>query len=580
MALIEAVVKPSVATSNARSRTTVDDLLRDYPPDRKLRAPRKPGEALYVANRREREATAVEAPPSIDLAGSPFAAELFRWRKQARQRMLADAVAWSSAYRDDLPVAREGATLLLSGHQPEFFHPGVWFKNFVLSEEARASERPVVPVNVLIDYDLCAKRSVVHPAKTASGVKQELLDVDRTALPLPFERAPIVDREFLATFPQRLRSFRAANWPGGGDPIVNPLFAGACDLIDSAESYGQFVATARHRYEGTLGLSTLEIPFSRLAEESSFREFACSLLQNAEAFRDLYNASLMAVRHVQKLRSKTHPAPDLVERDGWIEAPFWIWTQDDPRRRHLFVRNTGAGVSELSDGAGERFALGGFDELGAGAERLAALSKLGVFIRPRALAATLWMRMVLGDAFIHGIGGAKYDQAADLLMSAWFGVHPPAYLIATATFNLTDRVPDTVQRRLKEKELLLRDLTQHPERHATTNGESEGPAAVRRIEDALRRIDSSGRTAELHRTLSIARDELRHSLSGRIAAARREIVTLERELRDERLLDSRERSFLLFDAATLPGRLTQAAKRAVTERERGIGASEQVAGEE
>jgi hypothetical protein len=558
-------VNPSVATSKARIRPTVADLLREYPPDPKLRAPRRPGGALYVANRPDQEATAIEAPP-LDLADSPYAAELLRWRKQAREGMLAEAVAWSRAYRDDLPVVPERATLLLSGHQPEFFHPGVWFKNFVLSEEARTSDRPVVPINVVIDYDLCAKRSVVHPVQTAAGVRQEPIDVDRPALPLPFESAPIVDRSFLQTFPQRLAAFRQENWPGHGEPIADGLFGGAGDLIASAESFGQFAATARHRYEGTVGLSTLEVPFSRLAEEASFREFACLLLQNAEAFRGLYNASLLAVRQVQRLLSKTHPAPELVERDGWIEAPFWIWTRQDPRRRRLFVRGTSGGGLELSDLSGLRHSIEEFDDLPEGAERLERLSRHGVVIRPRALAATIWMRMVLGDAFVHGIGGAKYDQAADLLLSAWFGVKPPAYLIATATFNLTDRTPEALQRNLHEKTLLLRDLTQHPERHVGTPEDREREPALRQIDQALGQIASSGVNSDLHRTLSDAREELLRGLSPRIEETRREVATLERELRDERLLDSRERSFLLFESETLPPRLMQAAERAVAER--------------
>lgn len=569
MALIDSVVNPRAASLKVRTRVTVDDLLRDYPPDPKLRAPRQPGETLYVANRREQEATALEADASLDLAGSPYEAELARWRKQARQRLLAEAVAWSSAYRDDLPVVPDGATLLLSGHQPEFFHPGVWFKNFVLAEEARTSERPVVPVNVLIDYDLCAKRSVAVPARTASGVRQESLDLDRPATPLPFERAAIVDRAYLAEFPDRLRSFHAANGPAGGESIAQALFGDSRDLVDSAESLGEFAAKARHRYERTLGLSSLEVPFSRLAEESSFREFACLLLQNAEAFRSLYNASLRAVRQVQKLRSKTHPAPDLIERDGWHEAPFWIWTQDDPRRRRLFVRRTRGDDLEVSDLAGERYPVECFDDLSSGAERLAALSQRGVAIRPRALAATLWMRMVLGDAFIHGIGGAKYDQAADLLMSSWFGVTPPAYLIATATFNLTDRTPEPIQRRLHEKTSLLRDRMQHPERHRTPSPAADEAAARREVEEALRRISVSGNSAALHRTLSGAREELLRLSSPRVEELRKEIATLERELRDEKALDSRERSFLLFDAATLPGRLREAAKRAVARRKHG-----------
>ena len=55
------------------------------------------------------------------------------------------AAQYTSQYRD-LPsqIKSPGAAswteqpLLLSGHQPWLFHPGVWFKNFVLSEVARS----------------------------------------------------------------------------------------------------------------------------------------------------------------------------------------------------------------------------------------------------------------------------------------------------------------------------------------------------------------------------------------------------------------------------------------------------------
>ena len=47
-------------------------------------------------------------------------------------------------------------------------------------------------------------------------------------------------------------------------------------------------------------------------------------------------------------------------------------------------------------------------------EQLADWGRRGVKIRSRALITTLWARLVLGDLFLHGIGGAKYDQVTDL----------------------------------------------------------------------------------------------------------------------------------------------------------------------
>ena len=41
------------------------------------------------------------------------------------------------------------------------------------------------------------------------------------------------------------------------------------------------------------------------------------------------------------------------------------------------------------------------------------LPSRGIRLRTRALTTTLFARYVLGDLFVHGIGGAKYDELGD-----------------------------------------------------------------------------------------------------------------------------------------------------------------------
>ena len=60
----------------------------------------------------------------------------------------------------------------------------------------------------------------------------------------------------------------------------------------------------------------------------------------------------------------------------------------------------------------------------------------GVKIRSRALITTLWARLVLGDLFLHGIGGAKYDQVTDLLIERFFGLPAPGIMVMSATLHL------------------------------------------------------------------------------------------------------------------------------------------------
>ena len=129
--------------------------------------------------------------------------------------------------------------------------------------------------------------------------------------------------------------------------------------------------------------------------------------------------------------------PDLALEDGWLEAPFWIWDAGNPHRRRLFVRQRGDEIV-LSDRAGFERALSLSPEGDASraAEQLAELAARGVRLRTRALITTLFARLFLGDLFLHGIGGAKYDQVTDAIIERFFGLKPPQYMTLTATLRL------------------------------------------------------------------------------------------------------------------------------------------------
>ena len=49
------------------------------------------------------------------------------------------------------PPVSPAAALIVTGHQPELFHPGVWVKNFALQGLARADG--ATALNLVVDYD-------------------------------------------------------------------------------------------------------------------------------------------------------------------------------------------------------------------------------------------------------------------------------------------------------------------------------------------------------------------------------------------------------------------------------------------
>jgi hypothetical protein len=69
-----------------------------------------------------------------------------------------------------------------------------------------------------------------------------------------------------------------------------------------------------------------------------------------------------------------------------------------------------------------------------------ATSDLAAFLKnsrhrlsPRALTLTMFVRLLLADQFVHGIGGGRYDQVTDQIIATHFKIDPPAFSVTTAT---------------------------------------------------------------------------------------------------------------------------------------------------
>ena len=123
---------------------------------------------------------------------------------------------------------------------------------------------------------------------------------------------------------------------------------------------------------------------------------------------------------------------------------------------------------------GIRISLGVNDQLTA----LRNLEMQGTRIRPRALSTTIFARLVLSDAFIHGIGGAKYDEVTDQMIQNFYQVMPPAFMVvsATARLNLIKNVE--TESSVKVANQIARDIWWNPQRHAPAKPDSQWDALI------------------------------------------------------------------------------------------------------
>jgi hypothetical protein len=440
---------------------------------------------------------------------------------QARTELLAAARRWTAAYRNVAPDPPDPNGLIyLAGHQPQMFHPGVWFKNFVLGDLARRDG--ATAVNLIIDGDTLANAALRVPGGSVDEPHAVQVPFDSLDTGIPYEERKIEDRELFASFGRRAIEQMTPLVP---DPLLKQYWPMVLARAKDCDNLGTCLVQARHQLEASWGLETLEVPQSWMCRGEAFQWFVAHLLVSLPEFRKAYNESLHEYRQRCHVRSRHHPAPDLVEEGAWCEAPFWVWTADDPRRRRLFIQAT-ADETLLSDRQSweARLPLSPESDPARAVDQLMELQRGGVRIRPRALVTTLWARLALGDLFIHGIGGAKYDCVTDRLIERFFGLPAPRFLVVSATLHLPIEHRRATPNDVRAIQTELRAMTYQPERFLT--GESCHTGQAGNSVPLLRRSSAeSPFSTACEQAVAHGRQECLPHREGLIAEKRRWIAT-------------------------------------------------------
>ncbi len=476
-----------------------------------------------------------------------------------RRQFISAAIEYTRSYRDVDAVTLETAAsssagdapVLLAGHQPDLFHPGVWCKNFALSR--LAEKNGATAINLLIDSDAVKKTRVRTPGGTLES--PTLTPVAFDDLPpanVAYEEYSIANRELFDSFAPRVCEAISALVPS---PLVETFWPRAIERANANGLLGLSLAQSRHQLEGEWGAKTLELPQSTVCQLEGFHYFTAHLLANLPRFFEVYNEAVHEYRRVNHIRSAAHPVPDLHTEDSYLEAPFWIWDAEDRERRRLFVRDEGEEL-RLTDRRhiDIRIAASPDGELDLATEQLAALTCRGIKIRTRALATTMFARLLLGDLFIHGIGGAKYDTLTDALLRRFFGLEPPEFVAASATLHLPVEHPQRSSNTTARVQQQLRNLVYHPET-ALKESEIAVDPQLREQAELKRRWVETVQTIENGKTRCRAIRSANEAMQPYVEGLRLELLAEGEQIlagiRSERILSSREYEFCLFPAEQL-----------------------------
>jgi hypothetical protein len=393
-----------------------------------------------------------------------------------RREVLSVAAEYTASYRDverpdDMAdwIARP---IVMGGHQPTLFHPGVWLKNFVAA--AYATRLGGTAINLVVDTDRCGNPSVGVPVasdpRADSDVHLEAIPFDVGGQETAWEERGVLDTDCFRSFGSRACQVIQPFVP---EPILRRWWPLVVERAAASHRLGLGIAQARHALEGRLGCDTLELPVSEMMRLPTVMVFTGYLLSRARELHEAYNASLAAYRRRHRQRGVGRPMPDLLclpaddSGGSWYEVPWWIWSKDDHRRRRVYAHLGPSDTLTLSDLETVRVEL----PISPGtnpARWVDALSRLEeheMRLRPRAILTTLFARVLVADLFVHGIGGAAYDQITDDIVRRLTGCDPPRYAVVSGTLRLpAGRGEDPAIERARA-DGLLRDLAFHPERH-------------------------------------------------------------------------------------------------------------------
>jgi hypothetical protein len=522
-----------------------------------LRAPRQDG--AVVAEPPLADVGAMLAANEARLAaGSPLLGRPWsELRRQARQAVLQAAVEYHRAAGEPVPSIADGP-LLMAGHQPELFHPGVWVKNFALAGLAR--RHGGVAVNLVVDNDTVKSTALRLPALTTNGDPWPhfaTVPFDHWPGEEPYEEAAVRDEALFRSFPGRVAAI-TRDW--GFEPLLGAFWEDMERRLPQTPLLGERFARGRRALERRWGCHNLEVPVSRVCASEPFAWFACHLLTELPRFHALYNATVLGYRRRHGIRSRNHPVPELAAEDGWLELPFWAWRTGQTRRRRLLAR-LGKGGVELRAGAEPWPTL----PLDPGEPRRLVTSWLeleghGYKVRSRALTNTLYARLFLAELFIHGIGGGKYDELTDLLIRDFYHLEAPQFLVLSATLLLPlQALPAQAddRRRLARE---LRELFWNPQRHLPAADRAD--AGVRELLEQRRRWlalepADRGQRRQRFRSLRSLTDQLRPRLAERRREVGAELETCDRRLQANAILRRRDYAFCLYPEATLRPFCTQ-----------------------
>jgi hypothetical protein len=280
--------------------------------------------------------------------------------------------------------------------------------------------------------------------------------------------------------------------------------------------------------------------------------FVAYIVNDLSRFHAMHNHCVAAYRVRHRMRSRTHPVPDLAVDGDFLEAPFWWYDAVTGQRHRLFVRSRGD-ILDLRPGL-----TGDVVSTPKRPNQLAPeMAFHGVHFFTRALTTTMFIRLCVADLFIHGIGGAKYDEVTDDIIRRYFGIEPPEYLVVTGTLHLPFSRFEATPARRQGLLAFGRNLHWNPQRFVDMTDPTYANLHDEKMEWLARKPQTHAERRERYRMLLRLTEALRPAVAKQEAELQIAVNRCDQELAANEILFRRDYPFVLYPDEKLKPFCTQ-----------------------
>ncbi|MDH4199221.1 MAG: hypothetical protein OEV66_02485 [Spirochaetia bacterium] len=315
--------------------------------------------------------------------------------------------------------------LIVNGHQAIFYHPGLVSKE-ILAFRA-ASQLKGNALSVILDHD---PNDLIFSYPAIKMEKSEFRIQKKFKLLASKDSFHYFNLQLdLNGFFEILENIAANLKPHYREESLHFLEENFAILKRHAgKNSSDLVVHSRMESLKQSGMNLLALKTSEITALQSWKQYCASINSDIAGFASAYNLALHDYRNAHGIKNHAQPVPDL----KYDELPFWVIDDNGKRQK-------------------------------------ASYADKGKTLLPRAITLSIFLRLFASDVFVHGTGGARYDQVTNSIIQRFFRVTPLAFLVKTASLQIPVLEASPVSR---YKNILpyskwqsqYRDFQYHPEK--------------------------------------------------------------------------------------------------------------------